>query len=118
MKMAKSKKPIFEIVWYTITGAVALWGLTYVVLGTICSFIPLDSGLAEANNAIVNNFGLGFLYWGLIILAIASLAAIIVLLSFAKRVDRDFEKKQRRSLRRSGLTESETTADEIIDAAE
>ena len=114
--MAKTKKPIFEIVWYSLTGAVALWGLTYVVLGIVCSFIPLDSALAEANATIVTQFGLGFLYWGLIILAISSLAAIIVLLTFAKKVDRDFEKKQRRSLRRSGLSEETVVEAEVTDA--
>lgn len=110
--MAKKKKSVFEIVWYSLTGLVALWGLTYVVLGIICSLIALDSPLAQANNAIVDEFGLGFLYWGLIILVIASVAAIIVLLTFAKKVDRDFEKTQRRSLRRSLLSEETVTTEE------
>lgn len=114
--MAKNKKSVFEIVWYSLTGAVGLWGLTFIVLGIVCSFIPLDSVLAEANAAHESTFGLGFLYWGLIILAIAALLAIIVLLTYAKKVDRDFEKTQRRSARRSGLVETAPTADDIIDA--
>lgn len=114
--MAKNKKSVFEIVWYSLTGAVGLWGLTFIVLGIVCSFIPLHSALAEANVEHANTFGLGFLYWGLIILAIASVAAIIVLLAYAKKVDRDFEKTQRRTARRMGVTETEPTADDIIDA--
>lgn len=115
MSNKASKLKIFEIVWYTLTGAVAVWGLTYVVLGLIAAFYPatVDSNpLAQANKVIVNNFGLGFLYWGLIILAIGVVSAAFVLCIAAKSTDRELEKVQRRAARLA----AQTKTPEVVDA--
>lgn len=108
---------IFEIVWYSICGAVGLWGLTYTVLGLFAKYLNVNSEnnvLLKGSNVIAEHFGgLGFFEWGLIILAIAAVAAVIVLLVGAKGVDREFEKKVRRQARRQALQESTTT--EVVD---
>ena len=115
------KTKIFEIVWYSLCGAVALWGLTYVALGLIATFLEVkasDNVLAIANENFANVFKLGFLPWGLIIISVAAVAAIIVLLVVGKKVDREQEKALRRQARRQGLSETTPTADDIIDAQE
>ena len=101
MKKTIKATTIFEVVWYSLCGAVALWGLTYTVLGLIANELNSKEVLSQGNKIIADTFGLGFFGWGLIILGIASLAIVIVLLIFAKRVDRDFEKTQRRAARRA-----------------
>lgn len=112
-----NKTKIFEIIWYSLCGAVALWGLTYTTLGVITRFTSVEA-LIEADEVITNVFKLGFFGWGLIILSIAAVAIIIVLLINAKKVDREYEKTIRRQARRQGLSENAPTADEIIDQAE
>lgn len=114
--MAKNVKAqkIFEIVWYAICGAVALWGLTYIVLGLVAGELGIHSSknvLLQASNEIQNTFGLGFFYWGLIILAIAAVSAVIVLLIYAKRIDRDVEKTQRRAARRTLAQQTDTASE-------
>lgn len=99
-KMNKKQIKIFEIVWYTITGLVMIWGLTYVVLGLVAHFIPdPNNGLKDFNSSFTKTFGLNLLYWGLIIFAIGAIAMVIALLNVAKEKDRDFEKEQRRKAR-------------------
>lgn len=107
MKKTNKGTKIFEIVWYTLCGAVALWGLTYTVLGLVSNELRSKELLSQANQVIADTFGLGFFGWGLIILGIVTVAAVIVLLVFAKRVDRDFEKTQRRAARRSAMQQEE-----------
>ena len=103
--MAKAKKnnkksQIFEVVWYTLCALLALWGLTYIVLGIVAEAITsVDNPLLDASDTIKKLFGLGFLYWGLIILAIASVLAIIVLLINGKNTDREQEREARRAAR-------------------
>lgn len=98
-KSKLSKGKVFELVWYSLQGLVALWGLVYIILGTVAHFVDRTSGLkvADANMSVI--FGNGFLVLGIIILAIAVTLIVIVLLVFAKKTDRDYEKKQRRSAR-------------------
>ena len=93
----KKKLPltVFEIIAYTILLLLGLWALTYISLGIACQFIRYDTVLAEANAKL----NLGFLWEGLIILGATVIAAVTVLLIFAKRADRDFEKAQRRAAR-------------------
>lgn len=114
MKKAIKGTKIFEIVWYTLCGAVALWGLTYTVLGLVAKELPSKELLSKANQTVMDIFGLGFFGWGLIILGVATVAAVIVLLVFAKRVDRDFEKTQRRAARRSAMQQEDTP--EVVEA--
>lgn len=102
MGKTQRKVSIFEIVWYSLTGAVGVWGLTYVVLGLVAAFYPATSEnnpLEQANRVIAKYFGLSFLYWGLIIMAIATVCAVFVLCIYAKTSDREVEKAQRRAAR-------------------
>ena len=117
--MAKRKVSVFEIVWYTLCGLVALWGLTYITLGLIGKYASLpvkDNVLLNASKDFAKVFGLGFFEWGLIILAISAVAAIIVLCTTAKKFDREYEKQLRRQARRQGFTEVPAENAEIIDA--
>ena len=111
----------FEIVWYSLTCLVGTWGLTYIVLGIVAQNLPItseDKGLVEANGVIAKTFGLDFFGWGLIILVIASVAAVIVLLLFSNKVDRDYEKTVRRAQRLAQLEAEEAKEEQqkVIDA--
>lgn len=112
--MAKKKKlpiSVFEIVWYTICLAVALWGLTYVVLGIVTKYNNIEA-LTNFNEKFANTFGLQLYFWGLIIVAIAAVAVVVVLLFYAKIFDRASEREQRRSARLSALKKEE---DKVVD---
>ena len=121
-KQNKKKLPLhpFELVWYTLTGLVGIWGITYIVLGLVAENLPItseDKGLVKVNADFAKTFGLDFLGWGLIILAIAGVAAVIVLLLFSNKVDRDYEKTVRRAQRLAQLEAEEAKEEgEIIDA--
>ena len=104
----KKKLSAFEIVWYIICALLMLWGLTYIVLGTIANFIDLPAeknALLSFSNSIKSNFKLDALNWGLIIFAIGMALAIIVLLVVASRVDKTSEKAARRAQRLAKLQE-------------
>ena len=98
--MKKLPISIFELVVYILSGLMGLWGLTYIVLGVCCEFISYKSGLAEADAYLkAGTAGMGFLYQGILVLAIAVVVATIFLLVNAKKSDRDYEKAQRRAAR-------------------
>ena len=106
--MAKKNKKvsIFEVIWYLICGLVILWGLTYVVL----SLIDKYNDLAELHKFATNfksTFKLSLYFWGLIIIAIAVVAACAVMIIFAKTFDRAADREQRRSARLSALNKKE-----------
>ena len=118
-KQNKKKFPLhpFELVWYVLCGLVGIWGLTYIVLGIVATHLPIsteDQPLVEANNTILRLFKLDFLGWGLIILAIAAVAVVVVLLLFSNKVDRDYEKNVRRAQRLAQL-EAEELKEESIE---
>ena len=116
----------FEWVWYILCGLVALWGLTYIVLGSIAENLPIkanDEGLVKINLDFAKTFKLDFLGWGLIILAIAAVAIVLVLLLFSNKVDRDYEKNVRRAQRMAQLDaevereeKAELGEEEVVDA--
>lgn len=123
--LKKNRKPLplhpFEIVWYSLTGLVGIWGLTYIVLGLVAENLPItkeDKGLVKANGAFQKTFGLDFFGWGLIILAIAAVAAVIVLLLYSNKVDRDYEKNVRRAQRLAQLEAEEIKEEEKLAAEE
>lgn len=120
----KKKLPLhpFELVWYTLCCLVGIWGITYIVLGLVAENLPIkatNEGLVKVNLDFAKKFGLDFLGWGLIILAIASLAAVVVLLLYSNKVDREYEKNVRRAQRLAQLEAEEEKAEakeaEIID---
>lgn len=124
MKKETKKLPlsIFEIVWYSLMAGLGLWGLTYIVLGLVASYAPIpdaDNKLVDGNNAIVKAFGLGFFGWGLIILAIAAVGAVIALLLTSRKADREYEKSQRRAAIRASARKVDSVDEaEIIKAQE
>lgn len=99
MKTKETKKlPIKELIWYIIAGFIAFGGLIFLVFGLIGHFMPVaveDNFVKQAEKNIVLNFT----WWGLIIIAVAAVLAIIVLLVFAKQADRETEKTIRRQQR-------------------
>ena len=125
LKKNKKKLPLhpFELVWYILCGLVGIWGLTYIVLGLVAENLPLtseDKGLVKVSGDFAKTFGLDFLGWGLIILAIAGVLAVIVLLIFSNKVDRDYEKNVRRAQRLAQLeaeeAKEEARENEVVDA--
>ena len=123
--LKKNKKALplhpFEFVWYILTGLVGVWGLTYIVLGLVAQNLPItseDKGLVAANRTFQKTFGLDFFGWGLIILAIAAVAAVIVLLLFSNKVDREYEKNVRRAQRLAQLEAEEIKEEEKAEAIE
>ena len=110
----KKKLPlsIFELVASSVLGLLALWGLTYIALGFACTFLKYDSALVKANN----NLNLGFLYEGIIILASAAVAAVVVLLVNAKKADREYEKVQRRAAARANRRFGSAEEAPVVDA--
>ena len=107
-KASQKKLPLHpaELIWYIVCGLVGLWGLTYIVLGIIADNLPVaseDGDFVAANIKFAKTFGLDWLGWGLIILAIASVAAVIVLLIMSNKTDRDYEKNTRRAARLAQL---------------
>ena len=99
MKKTNRKVSVFEIVWYTLTGLLAVWGLTYIVLGVVARNSRADSAIAKASSGYAKAMGLDFYGWGLILLAIGVVLMVIVLLANAKKADREVEKQQRRAAR-------------------
>ena len=106
MAIKNKKISVFELVWYILCGLVALWGLTYICIGVINHFASISS-LNDFCNGFKGMFKLSIHVWGALIIAIAAVAAVIVLLVFAKTVDRASDREQRRSARLSALKKND-----------
>lgn len=103
--MAKKKTSsitIFELIWYLLCGLVCAWGSTYSILGVIAKYSDIKA-LSKFDDSFEKLFGLNLFFWGLIIIAISVVAAIIVLLIYAKKFDRATERERRRSIRLGAL---------------
>ena len=117
--MTKAKKnKIVEFTLYGVFGGLALWGLVYIILGLLAANLPIpdaDNALRSGDAVIKSNFGLGFFGWGLILFGVFASACAFTLVYFAKDVDKDYEKNQRRAarLRRNVVEE---TKEEVVDA--
>ena len=120
--MAENKKIkvsfIVEIVLYSVFGLIGIWGLVYIILGSLVdsNAVAYNSGLADANKSIGGTIGFGFLAQGLLILGLAILASVITLLIFAKSSDREFEKEQRRILARQNRRKGLANQEEVVEA--
>ena len=112
MKKANRKVSIFEIVWYSLTGALAVWGLTFIVLGVVARNLPSDAALVKASASYAKTMGLDFYGWGLILLPLGVVLAVIVLLVNAKKSDREVEKQQRRAARIAAANVADEKASE------
>ena len=113
----KLKLSVFEIVWYTLCALVFLWGLTYIVLGLIANYANIpdaDNELLKASNAYAGVFKMGFFEYGLIHVGVAWLLALVVLLVYSKKSDREFEKEQRRAALRASARKSMGLEDDNV----
>ena len=101
--MAKNKLPIsiFELVVYSLSFLMGVWGLVYISLGIAVNFLKYDNQLVKTNAALIaGTNGMGFLQQGILVLFVAVLVAVVFLLGFAKVADRKYEKEQRRAAAR------------------
>ncbi len=119
MAAKKRKLKLVELIIYITCGALALWGFTYIVLGLLANNLPLpeaNNPLKSADNVIKSLFGLGFFGWGLILFGVFATAAALFLIYFAKDVDKDYEKRQRRAARLQRNNINDVKEPEVIDA--
>ena len=73
--------------------------LTYIVLGLIANYGPIDNDLQQASENLAKLFKLGFFEWGIILFCIGMGIGILVLLIIASTVDKTNEKAARRAAR-------------------
>ena len=92
-----------EIGWYVFSGIIGLIGLVFLVFGIVGDHFPglyADNWIASSENGWLKNWsGLGYRYWGIILIAAAAFIAIIALAVFAKEGDRDADRERRRAQR-------------------
>ncbi|MBO5529693.1 MAG: hypothetical protein J6A47_10355 [Bacilli bacterium] len=92
-----------EIAWYVVASVIAVVGLVFLVFGIVGDHFPglyEDNWIAASENAWIKAWShLGYRWWGLILLGVAALVAIISLTAFAKEGDRDSERALRRQQR-------------------
>lgn len=101
-----------EIVWYSISGFIALVGLFFLVLGIVGENIPVvysENWILYSEPLWLSNWsGMGYRYWGLILFLAGSLLAVVCLSVFARETDRDSERASRRA-QRLGIEKVEET---------
>ena len=92
-----------ELGWYIVAAVFALTGLTFYIFGLIGKFYPgkaSDNWVSLSENAwLVNWSKMGYKWWGLILIGISVLIAVIALTVFARSADRDDERNLRRQQR-------------------
>lgn len=115
-KVKKAKVTGFELAAYIVSGVIGLWGLVEICLGIAGMYVPVDSSFAKACAKYKSIFGLTFLGWGLILLGIGTVLAVIVLFVYAKTSDREYEKQQRRAARLGHDTPTDEAKSEVTDA--
>lgn len=104
--MSKAKKLTLtkkEIVFYAIAAFLATVGLVFLVFGIVGTYLPVlasDNWILVSENAWLTNWShMGYRYWGLILIGVGAIIAIICLTYFAKAGDRDEERALRRAQR-------------------
>ena len=101
MKDRFSKK---EIAGYIVSGIIAMFGLVLVVLGIVernMNVVPSKNFLAQADSKVQTalKVSLSFWEWGLIFMALGVIVAVIILCVYAKKADREVDRKLRRQQR-------------------
>ena len=103
MKEKTKKISKKEIVWYSIAGFIGFVGLFFLILGIVGENLPVvysDNWILYSEPLWLSNWsGMGYRYWGLILLLAGSLLAVICLSVFARETDRDSERASRRAQR-------------------
>ena len=110
-----------EITWYVIAGILAFVGLVFVVFGIVGDHLPVlssDNWVLISESAWLKNWsGMGYRYWGLILLGAGTLIAVIALVYFASSGDRDTERAARRAQRLAIESEEEPKVAEEVPAS-
>ncbi len=92
-----------ELFWYVLAGIIGVTGLLFLVFGIVGDHFPglyADNWIAASENAWLKNWsGLGYRYWGIILIAAGAFIAIVALAVFAKEGDRDSDRERRRAQR-------------------
>lgn len=100
----KAKISAKEYVWYIIACVFAAWGIAEIICGLIIEFsntLVSNMPLYQAQTKYIELFGLSFMNWGLILMAIGVVIGVVTLCVFANRYDRESEKATRRAARLS-----------------
>ena len=117
--MAKKFKlpiSIVELVVYTLSGLMAIWGLVYISLGISVNFLKYDDQLVKTNAALIaGTNGMGFLQQGILVLFVGVAVAVVFLLSYAKVADRQYEKEQRRAAARFNRKTNAAESQEVVE---
>ena len=103
----KDKFGTKELVGYAISGVIAMFGLVLVVLGIVernMNVVPSKNFLMQSDLKVQNalKINLSFWEWGLIFMALGVIIAVIILCIFAKKADREVDRKLRRQQRAGG----------------
>lgn len=90
----KNKKNIGELIGYIISGFLVFCGLGLFITSVVGYYL-------EEGNVLENGewLGLGFRGWGYIVLAVGLVIGVIVLLTNAKKVDLEEDRRQKRAQR-------------------
>ena len=117
--MAKKFKlpiSIVELIVYTLSGLMAIWGLVYISLGISVNFLKYDDQLVKTNAALIaGTNGMGFLQQGILVLFVGVAVAVVFLLSYAKVADRQYEKEQRRAAARFNRKTNAAESQEVVE---
>lgn len=103
--MEKKKKiSTKELVGYIIAGVIAAFGLALMITHTVGYYLPMlnsENPIVTAENNLITSLkiNMDFLEWGIVFMALGVIIALIILLSVAKKVDLEVEKRQRRAQR-------------------
>lgn len=111
MALSKKSSLVIEIIFYVLGSLLALWGLTYIVLGLLSDNLGPSNLFIGFNDTIKQLFGLTPFYWGLIILSIGAVVIIFTLCLAAKKNDRQFEREARRQARLAQAKKAENIVD-------
>lgn len=112
MENKKAIVPFKEWVWYLIGAVLAAWGVAQIICGLVLEFAPTTVSewpLYAANAKYTELFGLSLLHWGLILLALGTITAVICLCITASTYDREAEKQSRRAARLNRVAATEET---------
>ncbi len=103
--MAASPKKISnkELFWYVLAIIIGVLGLVSLVFGIVGEHFPglySDNWIAASENGWIKAWsGLGYRWWGIILIAIAVFITVVACNVFAKEGDRDVERALRRQQR-------------------
>ncbi|MCQ2792447.1 MAG: hypothetical protein MJ208_02875 [Bacilli bacterium] len=97
-----------ELILYAVASSIAFIGLVFLLLGIIADNLDINSALNKAQASFP------WRYIGLILILGAVIFALIVLLAYAKRIDRVTDRELRRKQRLSAMMSDLDKKEEIV----